>query len=95
MADWISQLLTVIILGSLVRGQDDQDQIQDLRDKLESLKTSKVTDGNREDLGSADIRSILRILKAEEKEVPKDNNIRAILSKKCETIHCQEKPSWG
>ena len=40
--------------------------------------------------GTCIIRSILRILKAEEKEVPKDNNIRAILSKKCETIHCQE-----
>lgn len=90
MPGWISQLLSVTILVNLVIGQDDQDRIQDLKDKLESLKTSKVRNENKKDLGSADISSILRILETEEKEVPKDNNIRTILSQKCKTIHCQE-----
>ena len=91
MVSMLGQLVVVFLVVMLVvvRGQHTEDSIQDLKDKLESLKTSKVTAEEGED-ESRDFRSIQQILKQKRNNNSRDVNIQDILSKKCRTIRCQE-----
>ena len=87
MVSMLGQLVVVFLVVMLVvvRGQHTEDSIQDLKDKLESLKTSKVTAEEGED-------EIINFISIQQKRNnnSRDVNIQDILSKKCRTIRCQE-----